>query len=379
MVMNRNLTRLLATAAAGISLGMTGFAATADAAQSGPAAAATFSGRLYSVAAVSPTDAWAVGLHPNSSLIVHWNGHSWTQSLAGAGYYNGVAADSADDAWAVGGTNWFSPARTLAEHWNGTSWTRVPSPTPAGGGIFAAVTATSPTNAWAVGRTGGGPGVTGVFKPLIEHWNGTTWTQQRFPLPTNGGLFTAVTATSATNAWAVGWTGSTSPGAGTQTLIEHWNGRTWTRVASPNPAGTFSILDGVAASGPGNVWAVGYTGTNGGPDQPLILHWQDGAWVAVPSPSPTGDVALQSVATTSHSDVWAVGLTHPTTCSPQCGTLIEHWNGKTWRQVPSPNPPAGYLNAFAGVAALNCHNAWAVGTTDYASTLIAHWNGKSWN
>lgn len=123
MVTNGQLTRLLAAAAAGVSLSMTGFAAPAGAAQSGPGpAAATFSGRLYSVVAVSSTDAWAVGLHPNSSLIVHWNGHDWSQSVAGAGYYTGVAADSADDAWAVGGTNWFAPTRTLAQHWNGKSW-----------------------------------------------------------------------------------------------------------------------------------------------------------------------------------------------------------------------------------------------------------------
>jgi hypothetical protein len=102
------------------------------------------------------------------------------------------------------------------------------------------------------------------------------------------------------------------------------------RSTPPGPAEKPAQLFLLAASGPGNVWAVGYTGTNSGPDQSLILHWQAGAWVVVPSPSPTGDVALQSVATTSHSDVWAVGLTHPTTCNPQCGTLIEHWNGKSW-------------------------------------------------
>jgi hypothetical protein len=46
--------------------------------------------------------------------------------------------------------------------------------------------------------------------------------------------------------------------------------------------------------------------------------------------------------------------------------------------VPSPDPPAGYLNAFLAVVAISRYDAWAVGTTDYASTLIAHWNGNAW-
>jgi len=100
------------------------------------AAYTTFSGRLYAVVAISHRDVWAVGLHPDSSLIVHWNGSAWSQSLAGAGYFTGVAASSARDVWAVGGTNWFRPTQTFAEHWNGSSWTRIATPSPAGGGFL---------------------------------------------------------------------------------------------------------------------------------------------------------------------------------------------------------------------------------------------------
>ena len=51
------------------------------------------------------------------------------------GFFYGVAATSAGNAWAVGGTDWFSPV-TLAEHWNGKTWTRVSAPTPGGTGYF---------------------------------------------------------------------------------------------------------------------------------------------------------------------------------------------------------------------------------------------------
>ena len=78
-------------------------------------------------------------------------------------------------AWAVGGTNWFSPSQTLADHWNGRSWTRFSTP---GSGYFNAVATTSATNAWAVGLVGPGPGIVAPTTALIEHWNGKHWTEQ---------------------------------------------------------------------------------------------------------------------------------------------------------------------------------------------------------
>ena len=63
-------------------------------------------------------------------------------------------------------------------------------------------------------------------------------------------------------------------------------------------------------------------------------------------------------------------------------TLIEHWNGKTWRQMPSPGRGNGA--DFYGVAATSARSAWAVGTTSYGvkplmvKPLLAHWNGLAW-
>ncbi|HXP19427.1 MAG TPA: hypothetical protein VN840_07260 [Streptosporangiaceae bacterium] len=58
-----------------------------------------------------------------------------------------------------------------------------------------------------------------------------------------------------------------------QTLIEHWNGKAWSHVPSPNPAGsTYSnVLDGVASSSSTNAWAVGYY-FDGAAYQTLAAH-----------------------------------------------------------------------------------------------------------
>jgi hypothetical protein len=341
-------------------------------------------GRFYSVAATSWRNAWAVGLQSNNSLIMHWSAnkagvYKWRVSYTNrVGYFLGVAATSTRNAWAVGGTNWFSPSQTLADHWNGKKWTRVKTPTPGGTGLLNAVAATSASNAWAVGDIGPGPGIPSTATPLIEHWNGKNWTEAKFPEPADGGQFTGVAAISARNVWVVGHTGEVSEGSGQATLIEHWNGRKWAIVRSPNATGSANSLNDVAASSAHNAWAVGGTVSPAGQYRSLVEHWNGTKWTIVSSPSPTGDTNLEGVAVASASDAWAVGITRPTSCDPQCGSAALRWNGKRWTVAPSVNPSANYLNVLFGVAIISASNVWAVGSTDYASTLIEHWNGKEW-
>jgi hypothetical protein len=373
---------LVCALTAGLAFAVPGPAATAATGPASRQAYTAFPGRLYSVAAISADDVWAAGLSsPGGSLIVHWNGSAWSQSLIGPGYLEGVAGSSAGNVWAVGGTNWFSPNQTLAEHWNGKTWSQVRTPSPAGGGAFNAVAVTSPYNAWAVGQSGPGPGIPSATTPLIEHWNGKTWTIARYRAPAGGGHFAAVAATSTRNAWAVGATGPASEGTGQQTLAEHWNGTAWTRVPSPNiPGSTASFLSGVTAESASNAWAVGYAAV-GGLYKALTMHWNGRHWTLVPASSPGGDAQLLGVTFSWTNNIWAVGYVNPPRCGPQCQTLAEHWNSVTmnWRDTPTPNPPAGYLNMLWSISAVSRTNIWAVGTTDYASTLIVHWNGKSWS
>jgi hypothetical protein len=346
---------------------------------------ASVAGRLYSVAAVSASNAWAVGLQPAGALIMHWNGRQWSQYLTPPGYLIGVAARTWNDVWAVGGTNWFDGSQPLIMHFGGLHWHQIPVPSPAGGGYLNAVTATSATNAWAVGLVGPGPGVPSPTTPLIEHWDGKHWAIQRFQPVPGGGQFLAVAVLSATNAWAIGQTGPSSEGTGQQTLIEHWNGASWTRVASPNlPGASNSSLRGVTAIAASNAWAVGTADMPDGTFRTLTAFWNGRHWRFVNSPTPGGDATLLAVTASWTHNIWAVGYTNPSRCGnggPQCETLIMHWNslrGK-WTALATPNPPSEYLHVVWSVAAITRDNLWAVGTTDYASTLILHWNGHAWS
>ncbi|MGN1261929.1 MAG: cation:proton antiporter, partial [Candidatus Enteromonas sp.] len=73
-----------------------------------------------------------------------------------------------------------------------------------------------------------------------------------------GSVLTAVAATAPADAWTVGDYGIGTLGA-TQTLILHWNGTTWSQVASPNPgpSGSQNNLLAMAVSSATQAWAVG--------------------------------------------------------------------------------------------------------------------------
>jgi hypothetical protein len=171
---------------------------------------------------------------------------------------------------------------------------------------------------------------------------------------TGPGSLYSVAALSDRYAWAVGYG---QVGSALRTIIEHWNGRVWQRIPSPNPPGNDS-LGGVAVTSTTNAWAVGESG-----NRSLILHWNGKSWRQVPSPALAN---LASVAATSAANAWAVGLNGN-------GMVIEHWNGQAWRQVKSPVSGGGLY----GVTATSANNAWAVGDNG-AQMVILHWNGRSW-
>jgi hypothetical protein len=331
-----------------------------------------------------------------------------TTSASDASTLFGVSADSATDAWAVG--FYINPTTgttgTLALHWNGTSWSKVASPNPGGTSFFGisylnGVSADSATDAWAVGYYFNP--TTFASETLALHWNGTKWSEVASPNPggtTNSSDFNmlnGVSADSATDAWAVGDYGNPTTGAG-ETLALHWNGTSWSKVASPNPEGTsssdYNILNGVSADSATDAWAVGsYFNPTTFASETLALHWNGTSWSKVASPNPGGTTSssdysyLAGVSAHSATDAWAVGYYgNPTTGATE--TLALHWNGTSWSKVASQNPGgttnSSDYNILSGVSADSATDAWAVG--DYGNpppgageTLVLRWNGTSWS
>ena len=237
----------------------------------------------------------------------------------------------------------------LAESWNGSSWTLGPQPVlPAGqGGGFFNVACVSGSDCWAVGAllgvngSGGNPSAT-----LVENWNGTSWSIVPSPTPTGAGVVGAVlqgvNCVSASDCVAVGFS-SDETGANLHAITEEWNGSAWSLVPGADTGQTFDQLSGVDCVSSTNCWAVG----NAGPVQqnPNFLPIFPGA---------VGDQGL-----------------------------IEHWDGLSWSLVPSttePSPNGGFLY---GITCADPTDCWASGSTTDTSGrasgfLLQQWNGATW-
>jgi hypothetical protein len=351
-----------------------------------PASSFPAGGFLSGVAALSAKKAWAVGGDDDVSktLIARWNGATWKPARIPAsardGGLNGVAVTSARNAWAVGyaRSSAAGRARTMILRWNGRAWKRVPSPSPGGGeAVLTAVAATSARNAWAVGWVLGSLRSSG----LILHWNGAVWARARM---FQGITVYSVAAVTPDDAWAVG------TGADAKISILRWNGTRWSRVPSPAP-GKSGVLDGVIATSRRNAWAVGVSYGRTGSASPLIVRWNGRTWRAVRSPSlRMRDSELTAVAATSGRYAWAAGYTgvQPDALPSRAGgfpavigspagskTFILHWNGRAWSRVPSPSSATG--SELSGVAAVSSRDAWAVGANE-AGILILRWDGHAW-
>lgn len=310
------------------------------------------------------------------------------------GQLAGVSALSGTDAWAVGSTNAELNgvgAKPLIDNWNGTSWSQVSAPTtPGNTASLVAVSASSATDAWAVGHTQVNRE---DFAPLALHWNGTAWSVSASAATALAGqLADGIADISATDAYAIGG-GLGSADAG---LVAHWNGSTWSRVTVPPPSndGLESNLDAISANGPDDVWIVGTfedeISSTFFPTETYSLHWNGSTWSVVPMPlvgSTNVDAFFQfdAVQVNSPTDVWAVGdqgvFVGPT--DNTSSTLIEHWNGTAWSIVASPSP--GSEANLTGVTTSNAANdVWAVGYDTPAGatepqTLTLNWNGTAWS
>ena len=197
-------------------------------------------------------------------------------------------------------------------------WTAVSVPQTGNNTELNAMSARTSTDAWAVGVQFGAAGQTPP-PPVAYHWNGSAWSLTATPsLGVNAGL-NAVSASSASEAWAVGFT-LPSGYRVRQPLYEHWNGSAWSVVSGPGLG-----LNGVADLSPTNAWAVGIRGT--------VEHWDGTAWsnVTVPSPNPSypAGASLNAITAVSASDIWAVGSF--SNASFTISAFALHYNGSSWR------------------------------------------------
>jgi plastocyanin len=326
---------------------------------------ATGNSILFSTSAASATDAWTVGYFDDGTslrtLTEHWNGARWTivaSPVAGDGYdlLGSVSALSSDDAWAVGSHQPFGgAAQALAMHWDGSSWTLAGVPQFGSGDTrLLGVAEASTDDVWAVGAASAADA-----PAVIIHWDGQTWKPSTAPNLDGTATLRDVTVRSSDDVWAVGSLLPRGADANSTALILHWNGASWAQVAAPSGAGARS-LNGISALSASDAWAVGQT-ASGIVTSPISMHWDGSTWSDVStSEPPSSSSTLSAVAATSPDDAWAVGgYVGPGGVSHL--TLIEHWDGATWRTVTSANAKPHQFNVLTDVTSVPQGGLWAPG------------------
>ncbi len=294
----------------------------------------------------------------NGTVVVrHWDGKAWRLVTPPRAFINSpldqgvaaVAASSGSNAWVLAARGTDEVAYTDALHLAGTTWA---SPVRLDAAIEAAV-APSPTQLWAFGVPSSSR-LPGYF----AHFDGRTWTHGSFPF--SG---TAAAARSASDVW-VGGGGDDTGHLG----IEHWDGHRWHATPLPDLGIASSDLlwaniNGLADLGPRNVWADITTENDASANPPgtILLHWNGRAWSRVAFPY-LGS-AFSPVASDGDGGIWLA------TASGAGGSTVlwfDHYAGGHWSRVRVPRgdgvqPEVFYLNWIPGTRSL-----WAAGEVDFA-------------
>ena len=172
---------------------------------------------------------------------------------------------------------------------------------------------------------------------------------------------------------AVGYT--VSPSSDVHSLIESWDGTSWSVSPGSDPAGAQVALDGVSCVSQSSCVAVGYL-SSGAVQQAASEIWNGTTWSAMSTPSPGGNDNLAAVSCVTRSACVAVGTTE----DPSTDTLVESWNGNTWAVEASSNP-GNALNELDGVSCASASYCVGVGrqvSGSSAQPLIETGVGASW-
>ena len=212
---------------------------------------------------------------------------------------------------------------------------------------------------------------------LVERWDGKRWTVVATPSVRLFALLYSVSCTTPNFCMATGWRAGGS-------LMERWNGTTWSVVPSPNrPRLPYTVvfMYGVSCRTSKDCFAVGvYYGGYG--EYTQIEHWDGSRWSLVPSanapPDPVPGSEVLGISCTSGTTCVAVGnsggeaAAQPTR---QFRPLAEQWNGTQWQLMPTFPEVGGVSRTVKCTSNTNCI---AVGGITADKSLIERWDGTTW-
>ena len=221
------------------------------------------------------------------------------------------------------------------------------------------ITAPSRTDAWAVGFT---TSTSGRYSPDYVHWNGKRWQAVTIA---GAGKFRPWVAesTSPSDVWFFG-------ARGTNFEALHLVHGRWRSLAV---AGAISSTT-IAVLGAGNVWMIGFADgcdDTTGQCSTQLLHWTGTRWVSY-----TVDALIQALAG-SGAHVWAAGISGPDAATNSTGqTVLYRFANGSWRPFSSPRPATGVPPMIAAGPA---GHLWLLAAPLHGDQwILRRWTGKRW-
>ena len=270
-------------------------------------------------------------------FAARWNGTGWTSQSTPDSLNNGlygISCVSVSNCRAVG-FSWSAPA---VDHWNGSTWT---ADTLQSGleGNLSGISCVSVSNCVAVGTSA-------TSAPLALRWNGSMWSSTASPI---AGVPSAIDCPAANSCLAVG--AFSDPYGNTQLVAERFDGATWSAVTTAPAFGDADTqLFGVTCLNPSYCVAVGsYVDPVAHVGRTLVERWNGSTWTVVPAANGGGNLGteLDGAYRNSATDCYAFGVSMGTSTTTP---ILEHWNGSAWSLVSVPLP-AGVGGRFHGIGA----------------------------
>jgi hypothetical protein len=284
----------------------------------------------------------------------------------GPAVLTGLACRSTSQCVAVGVSTQVMATRLLSNKWNGSRWSQVAVPTPSGAGNVqeGGVSCPSATECVAVGDAF--PPRGGAYYATANYWNGARWTTGRAANLGTSSRLEAVSCPSTSSCFAVGEYGTASPTG--LPLIEHWNGRNWTRQAAPFPAGIGQgMLEDVSCASAALCVAVG-TSEN---STAIEDRWNGHAWSTTSLPN-ARNVSLYGVSCHT-TTCFAVGVDNN---GRSAGTY--RLTSTTWSYLRAPAPAGATFPALESVSCPTASRCLAVGNYGFDGVFADAWNGHAW-
>lgn len=294
-------------------------------------------GELKSVSCTSWSACTAVGFAGTSTeagtlLAEHWNGARWSvQSLSppsgGQSEFTNVSCGSprfcVADGILVYGSTFTGRCALLVGMWNGLAWSIRKVPMCVLGGALSCA-----SRRFCV-----------MLGLPTEVWNGSRWARMRVPRKP----LTAVACRAATSC----------AGIAGQSFVR-WNGRTWSVIAPLDTnvaAGPVGFGPALSCSSPSACTVIG-ANTAGDNEFSLVERWNGRSWSMQPGAAVFVDgfgAFLSGVSCSGVRTCTIVG-----SFGPPYGAFTERWNGARWSRQPIATPvgavPQGLSSVWCGAA-----------------------------